>query len=77
MIDTEAIVADNLDWVPENLEAMPPGAVLAAVLDDIDLEACSGYDRVRVLKAHERMRSHYAARSYRAMSAVVDSLKDV
>ena len=77
MFDTEAIAIDNLDWVPENLEAMPPGAVLAAALDDIDLEACSGYDRVRVLKAHERMRSHYTARSYRTMSAVVDSLRDI
>ncbi len=77
MFDIDVIAEDGLGWVPENLEAVPPGAVLAAMLDDIDLEACSGYDRVRVLKAHERMRSHYAAGSYRAMSAVVESLKDV
>ena len=77
MFDTEVMVSDNLHWVPENLETIPPGAVLAAALDDIDLEACSGHDRVRVLQAHERMRAHYAARSYRAMSAVVESLRDL
>jgi hypothetical protein len=69
-------VDDNVDWVPENLEQIPPGYVLAAMLDDIDIERCSGHDRVRVLQAHERMRAHYAARSYHTMAAVVDALKD-
>ncbi len=64
------------EWVPENLDAIPPGYVLAAVLDDIDINQCSGYDRIRVLQAHQRMQAHYAALSYHAMTAVVDACKD-
>ncbi len=46
--ETAAVVG-----VPSNLEEIPPGYVLAAVLDDIDIDVCSGYDRVRVLQAQE------------------------
>ncbi|MDJ0924036.1 MAG: DUF222 domain-containing protein, partial [Acidimicrobiia bacterium] len=60
--------------VPSNLEAIPPGYVLAAVLDDIDIDVCSGFDRVRVLKAQAKMRSHYAARSYHTMTKVLDAI---
>ncbi|MDJ0497485.1 MAG: DUF222 domain-containing protein, partial [Acidimicrobiia bacterium] len=62
--------------VPANLEDIPPGYVLAAVLDDIDINTCSGYDRVRVLQAQERMRSHYAARSYLTMTKVMDAIDE-
>ncbi|MDJ0924478.1 MAG: DUF222 domain-containing protein [Acidimicrobiia bacterium] len=61
---------------PSNLEEIPPGYVLAAVLDDIDINLCSGYDRVRVLQAQERMRSHYAARSYHTMTKVMDAIDE-
>jgi hypothetical protein len=67
---------DNLDWVPDNLEAVPPGYVLAAMLDDIDLDTCSGYDRIRVLQAQQRMASHYSARSYQTMTSVVDVMTE-
>ncbi len=69
--ETAAVVG-----VPSNLEEIPPGYVLAAVLDDIDIDTCSGYDRVRVLQAHERMRSHYAARSYLTMTKVLDAIDE-
>ena len=39
--------------VPSNLEEIPPGYVLAAVLDDIDINTCSGFDRVPVLEAQD------------------------
>jgi hypothetical protein len=71
--DSEATV---LVGVPANLEDIPPGYVLAAVLDDIDINTCSGFDRVRVLKAQERMRSHYAARSYLTMTKVLDAIDE-
>lgn len=71
----EHMFDDNVEWVPKNLELIPPGAVLAAMLDDISLEGCDGHDRVRVLAAHERMKTHYQSRSYRAMNAVADSLR--
>jgi hypothetical protein len=62
----------NVEWVPKNLELIPPGAVLAAMLDDMDLEMCSDHDRVRVLQAQERMKAHYQAKSYQSMSAIAD-----
>jgi hypothetical protein len=62
-------------WVPEGIDTVPPGYVLAAMLDDIDLESCSGFDRVRVVAAHQRMASHYAARTYGAMASVVEVMK--
>jgi hypothetical protein len=62
--------------VPTGLDSVPPGYVLAAILDDIDLGSCSGYDRIRVLQAYERMRSHYAARRFHAMASVVAAFRD-
>ena len=76
MFDTVALVDDSMGWVPASLERVPPGAVLAAMLDDIDLDACSGFDRIRVLRAHERMRAHYTARSLHTVNAVMDSLDE-
>ena len=76
MSDTEVLIDDNLDWVPENLDAIPPGAVLGAMLDHIDLGACSGHDRIRVLKARQRQIAHYQAQSYADMAAVVDELQE-
>lgn len=66
---------DDPGWVPADLDNVEPGSALAAMLDHIDITACSGYDRIRVLRAHERKRSHYAARAYRAMSAVVETYR--
>lgn len=66
---------DDSGWVPAELDNVEPGSALAAMLDDIDINQCSGHDQIRVLRAHERMRSHYAARSYRAMSAVFETYR--
>jgi hypothetical protein len=41
-------------------------------LASIDVDQVSGYDRIVVLRAHNRMASHYAARSYGAMASVSD-----
>ncbi len=79
MFGTSVVCDDEttaLVGVPTNLEEIPPGYVLAAVLDDIDINVCSGYDRVRVLQAQERMRSHYAARSYLTMTKVMDAIDE-
>ncbi len=63
---------DNTEWVPESLDTMEPGPELACVLSAINVNECSGYDRIRVLKAHERMRSFHSSQMYQAMTAVVD-----
>jgi hypothetical protein len=53
---------------------MEPGHELACVLSAINVNDCSGYDRIRVLKAHERMRSFHSAQLYQAMNAVADAV---
>lgn len=65
---------DNAEWVPEALDTMEPGHELACVLSAINVNECSGYDRIRVLKAHERMRSFHSAQLYQAMIAVADAV---
>jgi hypothetical protein len=64
------------ETVPPGLDKMAPGPVLGAFLSSVDPEALSGYDRVLVLRAHQRMASHYAARVYTDMAGIVESLDD-
>ncbi len=45
------------------------------MLSAIDVDKVSGYDRIRALRAHQRMASHYAAHIYRDMTAVVDAME--
>jgi len=68
------ISQDNAEWVPESLDTMEPGHELACVLSAINVNECIGYDRVRVLRAHERMRSFYSAALYQDMTAIVDAV---
>ena len=56
---------------------MEPGPVLAGWLSSIDVAAVSGYDRVVVLRAHQRMASHYAAAVDTDMASVVDAFRVV
>ncbi len=55
---------------------MEPGPALAAILASIDVDEISGYDRIVVLRAHQRMASHYQAHIYADMSSVVDAMAD-
>ena len=64
------------DGVPPGLDEMAPGPVLAAFLSGVDTDALSGYDRVVVLRAHQRMASHYQAHTYSDMAGIVDVLDD-
>ena len=49
--------------LPENLEAIPSGPFLFAVLDRVNRSKLSGYDAVRVLQARERLAAHVQAES--------------
>jgi hypothetical protein len=51
---------------------MEPGPVLAAFLGHIDVDRCSGHDRIRVLRAQQRLVSWTRAQMYRTMSSIVD-----
>ncbi|HEX6327096.1 MAG TPA: DUF222 domain-containing protein, partial [Jiangellaceae bacterium] len=53
--------------VPEELAAIPPGAVLAGLLEDLDVETVSGRDTVEVLCAEYRQLCRQTARFYRAV----------
>ena len=53
--------------VPAELAVAPPGPVLGALLEDIDVETVSGYDTVEVLCAEYRQLCRQAARFYRAV----------
>jgi len=54
------------------IEATPTGIFLAAALSTIDVHTLDGSDRVAVLRAHQRLASHYAAKAYEAMGAIAD-----
>ena len=63
------------EGIPPGLEDMEPGPVLAVWLSSIDVSEISGLDRLAVLKAHQRMASHYQAQMYGDMTAVVDAIR--
>lgn len=66
----------DVDVIPCGLDAMEPGPALAAILSSIDVDEVSGCDRIVVLRAHQRMASHYQAHVYADMSSVVDAMAD-
>ncbi len=58
--------------VPERLDEMAPGPVLAAFMASVDVDRLSGYDVVSVLRTHQRLVSHFQAAMYRDMLALID-----
>ena len=76
MLDLYDATSDQDEPIPAGLDAMEPGPILAAFLASIDVTRVSGYDRIVVLRAHQRLVSHYTASVYADMAAVVDVLDD-
>ncbi len=76
MFDSMRIQEIEANSIPADLDTMSPGPVLAGFLASIDVDKVSGFDRVVVLRAHQRMASHYSARAYRDMAAVVDAMSE-
>lgn len=68
---------DMSEPIPAALDAMAPGPELGAALATIDVRTVSGYDRVVILRAHERMASHHHAQIYAAMAAVAEAMEDL
>jgi hypothetical protein len=62
--------------IPSDLDEMPPGTILAAIIECTDIETLSGHDRIIFLRAQQRMASHYNAGVYRAMAAVTEHMRD-
>jgi hypothetical protein len=62
--------------IPSNLDDLQPGPELGGVLACIDVDEVSPYDRVIVLRAHQRQRSFHDAQLYRTMTSIVEGLDD-
>ncbi|GMR02758.1 MAG: HNH endonuclease signature motif containing protein [Acidimicrobiia bacterium] len=60
------------ELIPPGLDEMEPGPQLAGFLASVDVDTVSGYDRIVVLRAHQRLASHYSAAVYRDMASVAD-----
>ncbi|MFZ0626216.1 MAG: DUF222 domain-containing protein [Acidimicrobiia bacterium] len=63
--------------IPVNLDEMAPGPVLAAFLSTVDLSSISGYDRVVVLRAYQRMASHFEAGVHEAVASIADYMMEL
>jgi hypothetical protein len=63
---------DDRAPIPTDLDDIPPGPQLARALALIDISLVSGYDRVVVLRAHQKMASHYTGHMYRDMVSLRD-----
>jgi hypothetical protein len=60
--------------IPVCLDQMAPGPALGGFLASIDVDRVSGYDRVIVLRAQQRMASYFQAQVYAAMASVADHM---
>ncbi len=64
------------DVIPPGLDKMEPGPMLAVILLAVEVRTLSGHDQIVVMRAHQRMASHFQARVYDDMTAVVDRMDD-
>lgn len=63
--------------LPVGLEGMEPSPVLALFLSTVEIEALSGFDRVRVLKAHQRLVSFFQAQVLESMASISDLMNQL
>ena len=68
--EAESLVESFRHLLPKDLESIPPGPFLAAILSTVDESRLNGHDAVRVMQAHGRMAAHHQARGYAVMNEV-------
>ena len=73
MFDTNVIyestrVESDRHLIPDDLESIPPGLILAAYLFRIDRSRLNGHDLVRVMKTDARLAAHFQARMFEGMA---------
>jgi hypothetical protein len=66
---TSALPAGLADWMP--------APYLGVILSGIQVDRLSGHGRVVVLKALQKMSSHYGARVYEAMASIGDAIAEL
>ncbi|MDK1011071.1 MAG: hypothetical protein QGM48_08365, partial [Actinomycetota bacterium] len=72
--DPTEIAPESID---PDMDDMAPGPILAGHLSLIDVNNLSGHDRVILLRAHQRMASHYQGHVLKDMAAVTNALVDI
>ena len=77
LLDADLLDSGDDDGLPADLESIPPGLMLHIILSSVDRDRLSGYDRVRVLKADQRMVGHFQARVCADIEAVSVSVSVV
>lgn len=70
-------IPDEPVGLPTDLDEWKPDLRLAMVLWSVDVDELSEEDRVRYLKASERLNAAGQARSYRAMTSISDAYTDL
>lgn len=65
---------DDSQVLPRNLDSIPPGPYLAALLSSVDRTRLSGFELVGLMKARARMRAHYDADVYVDMTEIARSV---
>ena len=74
------IPADLASWTPDGipdwLDDLPAGPVLAEALDTLDLDRISPADRVIVLRARQRLIAHHQAAFHADVAAIADGYAD-
>ena len=73
MFDTNVIyestpVESDRHLIPDDLEMIPPGPILAGYIYRIDRSRLNGHDLIKVLKAEGRLASHYQAQQLSTMA---------
>ena len=61
-------VESDRQVLPDDLEMIPPGLILATVLGSVDASRLNGHHLVRVMKAHARLEAHFAAEKMSVMA---------
>ncbi|MGH8870436.1 MAG: hypothetical protein ACRDWS_00445, partial [Acidimicrobiia bacterium] len=64
---------DRADTLPEGLAELAPGAALGVMLERVDRDSLCDFDRVELLKARSRLRSHVDAELLADMVSVADA----
>ncbi|MGH8928345.1 MAG: DUF222 domain-containing protein, partial [Acidimicrobiia bacterium] len=63
--------------IPAGFDKTEPGLRLATMLAATEGEDVSGYDRILVLMAYQKMASHYQAKVYGEMAAVFELMEEI
>ena len=63
--------------IPAGLAEMEPGPVLAALLSSLSVSQLTGYQRIVVMRAHQKLASHYQASVYADMASVSEMMNQL